>query len=119
MNDYAEIGKRPIRHDGWEKVTGKAQFGADVTLPGTLYGEVLRSSHAHARIRSIDTSKAMALDGVFAVVTAADFPRLPFGGQGTIARDNLAHEKVLYHETRRCGRSGIDPGHCHGSGRAY
>ena len=97
MNDYAEIGKRPIRHDGWEKVTGKAQFGADVTLPGTLYGEVLRSSYAHARIKSIDTSKAMAVDGVFAVVTADDFPRLPFGGQGTIARDNLAHEKVLYH----------------------
>ena len=97
MNDYAEIGKRPIRHDGWEKVTGKAQFGADVTLPGTLYGEVLRSTYAHARIKSIDTSKAMAMDGVFAVVTAADFPRLPFGGQGTIARDNLAHEKVLYH----------------------
>ena len=97
MNDYAEIGKRPIRHDGWEKVTGKAQFGADVTLPGTLYGEVLRSTYAHARIKSIDTSKAMAMDGVFAVVTAADFPKLPFGGQGTIARDNLAHEKVLYH----------------------
>ena len=97
MNDYAEIGQRPIRHDGFEKVTGKAQFGADVTLPGTLCGEVLRSSHAHARIKSIDTSKAMAVDGVFAVVTAADFPRLPFGGQGTIARDNLAHEKVLYH----------------------
>ena len=97
MNDYAEIGQRPIRHDGFEKVTGKAQFGADVTLPGTLCGEVLRSSHAHARIKTIDTSKAMAVDGVFAVVTAADFPRLPFGGQGSIARDNLAHEKVLYH----------------------
>ena len=58
---------------------------------------MLRSTYAHARIKSIDTSKAMAVDGVFAVVTADDFPRLPFGGQGTIARDNLAHEKVLYH----------------------
>ena len=117
MNDYAEIGQRPIRHDGFDKVTGKAQFGADVTLPRALHGEMLRSSYAHARIKAIDTSKAMALDGVYAVVTAADFPRLPFGGMGNIARDNLAHEKVLYHghgvaavaaSTRAIARAAVD-----------
>ena len=117
MNDYAEIGQRPIRHDGFDKVTGKAQFGADVTLPRALHGEMLRSPYAHARIKAIDTSKAMALDGVYAVVTAADFPRLPFGGMGNIARDNLAHEKVLYHghgvaavaaSTRAIARAAVD-----------
>ena len=117
MNDYVEIGQRPIRHDGFEKVTGKAQFGADVTLPATLHGEMLRSPYAHARIKAIDTSKAMALDEVYAVVTAADFPRLPFGGMGNIARDNLAHEKVLYHghgvaavaaSTRAIARAAVD-----------
>ncbi|MCH8311244.1 MAG: hypothetical protein IIB17_12230, partial [Chloroflexi bacterium] len=64
----------PIRHDGLDKVTGRAQFGADFHMQGTLYGKILRSPHAHARILSIDTSKAEALPGVKAVVTASDFP---------------------------------------------
>src|SRR5438477_12287959 len=71
---YEVIGTRPIRHDGTDKVTGRAQYGADVTLPGTLYAKVLRSPYAHARIVSIDTSKAAALPGVKAVVTAKDMP---------------------------------------------
>ena len=53
---YKVIGTRPIRHDGVDKVTGAAQYGADITLPGMLYGRVLRSPHAHAKILSIDTS---------------------------------------------------------------
>ncbi|MDP2706463.1 MAG: hypothetical protein Q8O70_03020, partial [Burkholderiales bacterium] len=60
------------------KVTGVAQYGADFSLPGMLWGQILRSPHAHARIRSIDTSKAQALTGVKAVITSADFPEQKF-----------------------------------------
>jgi xanthine dehydrogenase molybdenum-binding subunit len=73
-NDFKIIGTRPIRHDGFDKVTGRAKYGADYTLPGMLHAKVLRSPHAHARIRSINYEKALKLPGVFAVVTAADFP---------------------------------------------
>jgi CO/xanthine dehydrogenase Mo-binding subunit len=73
------IGTRPIRHDGLDKVTGRAQFGADYSLPGMLWGKVLRSPHAHARIRSIDVSAALALDGVKAVITGRDFPDVASG----------------------------------------
>src|SRR5690606_5581415 len=66
---YRVIGTRPIRHDGMEKVTGKALFGADMRLPGMLYGAVLRSPHPHARIVSIDTSRALAHPEVRAVIT--------------------------------------------------
>ena len=71
---YKVLGTRPVRHDGVDKVTGRANYGADFHLPGMLHGKVLRSPYAHARIRSIDTSAAAALDGVFAVVTGDDFP---------------------------------------------
>ncbi len=66
------IGTSPVRPDGTDKVTGRAKFGADLMLPGMLTGKVLRSPHAHAKIKSIDTSKAEALPGVKAVVTCAD-----------------------------------------------
>ena len=72
--EYNIVGKRPIRPDGVDKVTGRAQYGADVKLTGLLAGKVLRSPHPHARIRSIDTSKAESLPGVKAVVTAKDLP---------------------------------------------
>src|SRR6516225_11413333 len=71
------VGTRPIRPDGVDKVTGRAQFGADMTMPGQLVGKMKRSPHAHARILRIDTSKALALPGVKAVATAADFPQVP------------------------------------------
>ena len=71
---YDVVGTRPIRHDGVDKVIGAAKYGADIQLPGMLHGKVLRSPHAHARIRSINTSKAEALTGVTAVVTSKDFP---------------------------------------------
>ena len=67
--DYKWVGTRPVRPDGVAKVTGDAQFGADFHMPGALHGMVLRSPHAHARIVSIDTSKAEALTGVRAVMT--------------------------------------------------
>lgn len=79
---YRVIGTRPIRPDGVDKVTGKARYGADIRLPGMLYGRVLRSPHPHARILSIDVSKAEAYPGVKAVVTGADMP---------LADDRVAH----------------------------
>jgi len=72
--EYDVVGKRPIRHDGADKVTGKARYGADYSVRTQLYGKILRSPHAHAKIKSIDTSKAEALEGVRAVVTHKDFP---------------------------------------------
>ena len=103
--EYTVIGTRPIRHDGADKVTGRALYGADFQMAGLLHGFILRSPHAHARIRRIDTSKAAAFPGVKAVVTADDFPqvleRLVDLGEGdtplSYARGNvLAKGKVLY-----------------------
>jgi CO/xanthine dehydrogenase Mo-binding subunit len=72
--NYKVVGKSPIRHDGLDKVTGRAIYGGDVKAPGLIWGDVIRSPHAHARIKSIDTSAAEAMSGVFAVLTHADFP---------------------------------------------
>ena len=72
--EFNVVGTNPIRHDGMDKVTGKARYGVDRDIPVMLFGKVLRSPHPHARIKSIDASKAEALTGVFAVVTAADIP---------------------------------------------
>ena len=71
---YRVVGTSPVRPDGLDKVTGRAVYGADVRLAGMLYGRVKRSPHAHAFIKSIDTSQALALPGVHAVITHADFP---------------------------------------------
>jgi len=99
------IGTSPVRPDGVPKVTGLAQYGADFSLPGMLWGKILRSPHAHARIRSIDTSKAQALTGVKAVITSADFPEQKFEYVGPeriavnywhMTRNIMAREKVLY-----------------------
>src|SRR4051812_25691523 len=80
------VGTRPIRPDGVEKVIGRANFGADMTMPGMIWGKIKRSPHAHARIKAIHTQKALALPGVKAVVTAADFPEIAseeaFVGEG-------------------------------------
>jgi len=100
------VGTRPIRHDGNDKVTGRARYSADMTLPRMLVGKVLRSPHAHAKINSIDTSKAEALSGVLAIVTSADFAQ-PGGkitdlGEGAMANPKwisnnvMAAEKALY-----------------------
>ena len=72
--DYSVIGTNPIRHDGYDKVTGRAIYGADVKLPNMIWAETLRSPYAHAKIISIDTSKAEKMDGVFAVITSKDIP---------------------------------------------
>src|SRR5216684_121174 len=73
---FRVIGTRPIRHDGIEKVTGAAKYGADYSFPGMLHGKVLRSPHAHAMIKSIKFDKALALPGVKAIVPPADLPQL-------------------------------------------
>jgi CO/xanthine dehydrogenase Mo-binding subunit len=99
------IGTRPIRPDGVPKVTGRAQYGADLKLPGMIYGKVLRSPHAHARILSIDTSAAEKLPGVKAVMTSKDFPDQKFDYIGPervavnfwhVTRNIMAREKALY-----------------------
>ena len=69
---YNVVGTRPIRHDGIDKVTGRAVYGADVKVPGLIWGEVLRSTEVHARIKSIDTSAAEKMPGVFAVMVHQD-----------------------------------------------
>ena len=61
--EYTVVGKRPIRPDGVAKVTGRATYGADINLPGMLYGKILRSPYAHARIKSIDTRHAEETPG--------------------------------------------------------
>ena len=71
VTDYQVVGTRPPRQDAPDKVTGHALFGADMNLPGMLYGKMVRSPHAHARIRSINTDRAASYPGVYAVVTAA------------------------------------------------
>jgi xanthine dehydrogenase molybdenum-binding subunit len=103
--EFKVIGTRPVRHDGIDKVTGRAKYGADLSFPDLLHGKVLRSPHAHARIKSIDISKALKLPGVRAVITGADLPELPdqMAALGEIpvnlnhlGQNILAKDKVLY-----------------------
>jgi CO/xanthine dehydrogenase Mo-binding subunit len=105
-NGFKVVGQRTVRPDGVDKVTGRAQYGADVKLQGLLYGKVLRSPHAHARIVSIDTSAAEKHPGVKAVVTGKDFTpaadKIERTGEGSVnlsylSRNLMAHDKVLYH----------------------
>jgi CO/xanthine dehydrogenase Mo-binding subunit len=72
--EFKVIGTRPMRHDGVDKVIGRAVYGADVKMQGLLLGAVLRSPYAHAKIKKIDTSKAEQASGVIAVMTGADLP---------------------------------------------
>ena len=112
------VGTRPVRHDGTDKVTGRALYGADVLLPGTLHGALLRSPHAHARIRSVDTSAAERMDGVFAVVTADDLPpaedKIVDVGEGNtrlayVHGNILAGGKVLYQGHAVAGVAAASP----------
>ncbi len=95
---FNSVGTRPLRPDGVDKVTGRARYGADFNMPGQLIARVLRSPHAHARIKGIDTSKAEAVKGVKAIVTADDLPDLTDGDAALYAiLDNcMAREKAMY-----------------------
>ena len=116
---YDVVGTRPIRHDGADKVTGRALYGADYDTAGLLHGHIVRSPHAHANIRNIDTSKAEALEGVLAVVTNADFTGDAEGmvdmGEGAPTslkwlRDNiLASDKALYRGHAVAGVAAVNP----------
>jgi xanthine dehydrogenase molybdenum-binding subunit len=105
-NGFKIIGTRPIRHDGVDKVTGRAMYGADYAFAGMLHGKILRSPHAHARIKSINCEEALKLPGVLAVVTGADFPKVvnetaQLVGEATVnvrhlSANVMARDKVLY-----------------------
>ena len=104
--EFDTVGSSPIRHDGADKVTGRARYGADTILPGMLRGKILRSPHAHAVIKSIDTSAAEALTGVYAVVTSDDWPETSMKlvdlaegsihNLGFLSMNVLARGKALY-----------------------
>src|ERR1035437_9438432 len=94
---YKIIGTSPIKHDGFDKVTGRAKFGADAFLPGMLVGKFLRSPHPHAILKRIDISKAAKLPGVKAIVTRDDFPEIKQGtASGDMTRIVMAREKVYW-----------------------
>ena len=94
--EFKQLGTRPLRPDGLDKVTGRAKFGADAYAPGMLHAAVVRSPHAHAKIVKIDTSKAEAMKGVKAVVTRADFATGLKGENWNILENVMAGDKALY-----------------------
>ncbi len=96
ISEFKLVGTRPDRPDGLDKVTGRARYGADISAANMLYAAVVRSPHAHARIKSIDTSKAEALAGVKAIVTRADFPEGLTGEDWNLQENTIAGEKALY-----------------------
>ena len=95
---FKSIGTRPPRPDGLDKVTGRAKYGADTFAPGQLVGLVLRSPHAHAEIKRIDTTKAEKLNGVKAVITSRDLPDLTDGDSDLydILENSMARGRALY-----------------------
>jgi len=117
---FKVVGTRPIRHDGIDKVVGRAKYGADYSMPGMLHAKVLRSPYAHARIKSINTAKALRMPGVKAVITYQDFAPLSdevefqYGGESPFypyfyTLNLLAKEKVLYHGHPIAALAATDP----------
>ena len=106
---YNVVGTRPIRHDGADKVTGRAKYGADFHTAGLLYAKMLRSPHAHARIKSIDTSKAEAHPGVRAVVTAKDWPSV--SGDGVVQLGELTTNLKYLRDDIMAGQKALFKGH--------
>ncbi len=98
VRKFKSVGTRPIRPDGVDKVTGRARFGADFNMPGQLTGLILRSPHAHATIKSIDTGKAEKLAGVKAIITSKDFKDLSKTDRelAEILDNSMARKKVFY-----------------------
>ena len=99
-NQYKVIGTRPVRHDGIDKVTGRALYGADIQMPQLIYGKILRSPHAHTRILSINIDKLLNNPLIEAIVTCSDLPEIEPGKENAslkYLRDNvIASDKVLY-----------------------
>ncbi|MEQ8483482.1 MAG: xanthine dehydrogenase family protein molybdopterin-binding subunit [Pseudomonadales bacterium] len=96
--DFKVVGTRVPRPDGLDKVTGRARYGADMSAPGQLVGMILRSPHAHAEIRKIDTSRAEKLPGVKAVITSDDLPDRVNGRRDMldILENCMARGRALY-----------------------
>lgn len=94
--ELSVVGKRLPRPDGAEKVTGRAQYAADIKLPGMLIGRVLRSPHPHARVLKVDTSKAEKLPGVEAVITFKDIP----GNKFSISHLGILRDQAVAPERR-------------------
>ena len=97
MTEFSVLRTSVPRVDALDKVTGKAQFSADIILPNMLYAKALRSPLPHARIKRLDISKAKSLVGVKAVITAADVPGLQ--GKGEVVNPTLptlAKERVIF-----------------------
>ncbi len=107
MSDFLHIGKPTPRPEGGDKLTGKARYIHDITLPGMLHGKIKFSDHAHARVLRIDTSKAEALPGVYAVITAWNTPELRIG----FLRDNvvLKKERVRQFRDELAAVAAVDP----------
>jgi len=99
------IGKNTVRPDGAEKITGRAEYAADTSMPGMIWGKVLRSPYPHAKIISINTKKAEALNGVKSVITSKDIVNFPLDTPVTLGiqdmrwmcRNVMARDKVLFH----------------------
>lgn len=104
---FAVVGGSPVRVDGIEKVTGTAMYAADYALPGMLYGKIKRSPHAHARVLSIDTSKAEALPGVKAVLTYADVPRVKHAGAPAPRTGSLKADQFILTDVARFVGDGV------------
>ncbi len=124
--DYKVVGTRPIRHDGYDKVTGRAIYGGDMKLPGLIWGVLVRSPHAHANIKSINTSAAEASEGVMAIVTGADMPEAPSKlvdlGEGNVnfkwaSNKLMAGDKVLYHGHPVAAIAAVDRHHAEEAAR--
>jgi CO/xanthine dehydrogenase Mo-binding subunit len=98
--EFSIIGTPVPRIESSVKVTGEARYAADLKFPGMLYGKILRSPYAHAKIISIDTSKAEKLPGVVAVVTGKDTIGARYGlwrlREETMDEQGLATDKVRY-----------------------
>jgi 4-hydroxybenzoyl-CoA reductase subunit alpha len=95
--EFTSVGVSIPRIDACDKVTGRAVYTADIHLPNMVYGKILGSPFAHARIKRIDTSKAAALDGVLAVITGKDVPDTMYGvsparyDEYVLAKDTVRH----------------------------
>ena len=119
VTEYKVIGQSIPRVDSIERVTGRAMYAPDLTLPGTLHCKILRSPHAHARIRNIDTSEAERLPGVKGVVTYKDLPQLQdgsgdVGGEVTLEARYLrqflmAEDRVLFHGHPLAAVAAVNP----------
>ncbi len=94
--EFNLVGTRPNRPDGIDKVTGRAKYGADANLPGMLHAVIVRSPHAHAKIKSIKTDKALAAKGVKGVVTRADFATGLKGENWNVLENCMAGDTALY-----------------------